>query len=192
MINNLLLSIVPWCRRIEFLNHCSWCRCGDGQEGQFTAAQALALRGTLWRVGIGTYGTLCSQARRMTLRVHEYLNKLQERGVFAETPQSRETRHFNPFTPARRRRNLTVALLSVLFTVFLLLPQWPPTSHPPKHSTNYAAPPGQSSRGSFSLSNHTWEYAVLPGFFAQSLNSTDDSTFDFVPPLPEKCSCWCR
>lgn len=25
-------------------------------------------------------------------------------------------------------------------------------------------------------------YQVVPGFFAQSLNSTNDSTFDFVPP----------
>ena len=83
---------------------------------------------------------------------------------------------------ARRRRILAPALLSVLLTLCLLLLRWPPSPRPPKLSTDYAASPGHFSIEPFLPLNQTWQYAVLPGFFAQSLNSTDDSTFDFVTP----------
>jgi len=84
---------------------------------------------------------------------------------------------------ARRLRILTAAaLLSVLLTLCLLLLRWPPSPRPPKLSTDYAASPGHFSIEPFLPPNQTWQYAVLPGFFAQSLNSTDDSTFDFVTP----------
>ena len=121
----------------------------------------------------------------MTLHIHQYLDKLQKRGAFEQTA-FREQRRFNPCSPARRRRALIAACLSLLLTFYVLAPQYP--QPPPVENADTVASEDSGFVDEVGLGDvggeGRWEYAVVEGFFAQSLDSTDDKTFNFVlPPL---------
>jgi hypothetical protein len=118
----------------------------------------------------------------MTLHIHQYMDKLQKRGAF-EQHGFREQRHFNPCSPARRRRAIAAAVLSLLLTFYILFPQYPQS---PPENTHLSSNEDPEFVGEFiweDVQGETrWEYSVVLGFFAQSLDSTDDKTFNFVRP----------
>jgi hypothetical protein len=118
----------------------------------------------------------------MTLHIHQYLDKLQKRGAF-EQPGFREQRRFNPCSSVRRRRALTAAVLSLLLTFYILFPQYPQT--PPVEDSHISSHEESEFADEVNLEDvrgeTRWEYSVVEGFFAQSLDSTDDTTFNFVP-----------
>jgi hypothetical protein len=119
----------------------------------------------------------------MTLHIHQYMDKLQKRGAFEQT--FRDQRRFNPCSPARRRRALTAAVLSLLLTFYILFPQYPQS--PPVENSHLSSHQDSEFVDEIDLEDvggeARWEYSVVEGFFAQSLDSTDDKTFNFVSPL---------
>jgi hypothetical protein len=123
----------------------------------------------------------------MTLHIHQYMDKLQKRGAF-EQPGFRDQRRFNPWSPARRRRALTAAVLALLLTFYILSPQYPQTS--PVENSHLSSHEDSGFVNEIDLEDvggeARWEYSVVEGFFAQSLDSTDDKTFNYVPPIPIK------
>ena len=97
------------------------------------------------------------------------------RGVL-ETQQARGSIRVS--TPSKR--TITIALLSFLATtacisLFSTFGE-KPVSSIPRVSVGFTSIESEAE--------YVYEYEVVPGFFAQSLNSTDDATFDYVPPQP--------
>ena len=77
--------------------------------------------------------------------------------------------------PVRRRRlySLVIAIFGVLVTTLFVL----------FSDTSSCGPSPIVAQGLFKPTM----YEVVPGFFAQSLNSTNDATFDFVWTLFSLC-----